>query len=85
MSQPPQTYELTTFSTIVVLSVSAIFFWLLIKVILNLIYWILNQSSMKSKVKEDIKADDSEDDLTEADGDVEDTDEPADLDTKKGN
>lgn len=85
MSQPPQTYELTTFSTIVVLSVSAIFFWLLIKVILSLIYWILNQSSKKSKVKEDVKADDNEDDVTEADGDVDSTDEPADLDTKKGN
>lgn len=45
----PQTYELTTFSTCVVLLVAAIFLWLLAKLILSIVQWILGSSSEREK------------------------------------
>ena len=89
MSQPPQTYELTTFSTLVVLCISAIFFVLIVKTLLGIVQWLMGRNSKSDKTAKDeiktTKEDDEEEDEDEADGDIDNTLEPADLDTKKGN
>lgn len=87
MSQPPQTYELTTFSTLVVLCAAAVFFWLCIKMIFGFVQWVIDRNSSKGRVdKEEITVCE-DDDVSEAEpdgGDMANTDEPPDLDTKKG-
>ncbi|KAL4227980.1 hypothetical protein ACF0H5_013418 [Mactra antiquata] len=86
MAQPPQTYELTTFSTLVLLCLAAIFMWLFIKALLSCVGWILSlKSSSKKQVSDNIKKEGEMTDTHEEDahdGDI--SQEPADLDTKKG-
>lgn len=92
MAQPPQTYELTTFSTIIVLFAFAIFFWLCVKLILSIVQWIIDRNSAKPKSAKDGKklpqetsdetaSEDEESELDAEDG----TAEMADLETKKDN
>lgn len=80
---PPQTYELTTFSTLVVLVVAAIFFYLCIKLLLMFVQWAINVSSRESAVetKPVGVGDESSGEMEEEDNTV----EPSDLDTKKAN
>lgn len=53
--------------------------------ILSFIQWMLDSSSKKTKVKEEVNVAEAEDDASEPDGDIDSNVEPADLDTKKGN
>ena len=75
----PQTYELTAFSTCVVLVVAAVFLWLLAKLIISLVLWILKLNGQKEE-KEDkgVNTEDKKNELKEE------TEELPDLETKKG-
>lgn len=80
---PPQTYELTTFSTIVVMIVAAIFFYLCIKLLLMFVQWAINVSSKENadETKPAGVGDESSGEMEEEDNTI----EPSDLDTKKAN
>lgn len=88
MSQPPQTYELTTFSTLAVLCAAAVFFWLCIKMLFGFVQWVIDRNSSNGKADKEVVHVPEDDEVSEAEpdgGDMGNTDEPADLDTKKGN
>lgn len=85
MAQPPQTYELTTFSTLVLLCVAAVFIWLFIKTLLNCIEWIINlRSSNEGPGEVQKKSETAEVSENDADdGNI--SSELPDLETKKVN
>ena len=86
----PQTYELTTFSTVVVLLATLIFLWLLAKLVINIVQWIFSSNSTK-KQKMDIgvnteeETDEEEEEEVEEEEEEEETEEEEipDLETKK--
>ena len=75
----PQTYELTTFSTCVVFLVAGIFFWLLVKLLLSLVGWLMRLSNQE-EVKQDrgVNTEEKTDEASE-----DDEEELPDLETKK--
>ena len=73
----PQTYELTTFSTCVVFLVAGIFFWLLVKLLLSLVGWLMRLSN-QDEIKQD-RGVNTEEETDEASKE----EELPDLETKK--
>ena len=87
MTQPPQNYDLTAFSTTVLLFIAALFFWLCTKMIVSVVRWLIGSSDVKDSVKtnsKEIQHDDNGDQEELEDDDDEDEEMPE-LETKKGN
>ena len=85
----PQTYELTTFSTIVVLLLTLIFLWLLAKLFINIVQWMFSLNTTKRQkldkgvnTEEETDEDDDEEE-EEEDEEEEEEEEIPDLETKK--
>lgn len=79
---PPQTYELTTFSTLVLMTLAAVVLYICVKILLSLAQWFIDSTSNSSS-KEESVVEESESEVEEEEDDN--TVEPPDLDTKKGN
>ena len=83
MAQPPQNYDLSGFSTTLVLCVAAVFFWLCTKLIVGIVKWVFGYEDARATEAKVIHVEEEEEDQEEED--KEELKELPELDTKKGN